>query len=464
MTTINADQEMRRNASSHPISMAIDQYIHSIKDIKFAAKLYMPIAQGVSRERKKDLLEDLRNTAQLLESEDRKTQVLARKEADRLLRRFIRMRNSDVPRKIENGLYLSLFASFDAFIGQLLKALYTCKSELFSQIKHDTSFDKILKAQSIDEIKNQVLEDEIESIRRESYTKQFELLGSRFAIELKAFESWPLFIERSQRRNLLTHCDGIVSEQYISVCQNAGVDTSQLDAVGTQVGLGPEYFFESCEILIEVGLKLGHTLWRKLLPSELDLADTHLMGELYSALEASNWARAEMIGSFAYQQKKISNDYRRKTIVVNYSQALKRSGNIEKANQLLKDIDWSATSIEFKLADLVLRERWDEAAALMREIGANDSLLSEESYHLWPLFLEFRETEQFSQAYHEIFSHSYSEKLGERIESVEASLGLTGEADADGDGSQYECESSISILPPATSAVEDTGEDSSRSN
>ena len=424
----------------------------------------MPIAQGVSRERKKDLREELRNTAQLLESEDRKTQVLARKEADRLLRRFIRMRSSDVPRKIENGLYLSLFASFDAFIGQLLRALYICKSELFSQIKHDTSFDRILKAQSIDEIKNQVLEDEIESVRRESYTRQFELLGSRFHIELKAFESWPLFIERSQRRNLLTHCDGIVSEQYIDVCQNAGVDTSQLDTIGTQVGLGPEYFFESCEILIEVGLKLGHTLWRKLLPLELDLADIHLMGELYSALEASNWSRAEMIGSFAYQQKRISNDYRRKTIVVNYSQALKRGGKIDKANQLLQDIDWSATSNEFKLADLVLRERWGEAAALMREIGADDSLLSEESYHLWPLFLEFRETEQFSQAYHEIFSHSYSEKLEERIESAEASLELSGETDADSDKSQYERESSTGILPPTTSTEEASCEDSPKDN
>ena len=372
------------------------------------------------------------------------------------------MKNSDVPRKIEIGLYLSLFASFDAFIGQLLRALYTCKSELFNNIKHDTSFDKILRAQSIEEIKDQVLEDEIESIRRESYVKQFELLGARFTIELTAFNAWPLFIERSQRRNLLTHCDGIISEQYISVCQKAGLDLSKLDPVGKQAGLGPEYFFESCEILIEVGMKLGHTLWRKLLPSELDTADEHLMRELYSALEARNWSRAEMIGNFASLQRKISNDYRRKTIVVNYSQALKRSGKIEEANKLLKDIDWSATSNEFKLADLVLRDCWDEAAMLMREIGANDSILTEDSYHLWPLFLEFRETEQFFRAYHEIFSHSYSEKLEERIESAEASLGLTGEAD--GDGNQYEPELNIGILPPSTPTVEATCEDGSRNN
>jgi hypothetical protein len=113
-----------------------------------------------------------------------------------------------------------------------------------------------------------------------------------------------------------------------------------------------------------------------------------------------------------------------------------------------------------------MRERWDEAAALMRKIGANDSLLSEETYHQWTLFLEFRETEQFSQAYHEIFSHSYSEKLEERIESAEASLGLAAEAeaDADADGSQYECESSNGIHPHVNPTVEAAGEVSPRSN
>lgn len=437
---------MAKNEAAHPISQTVDQYVHRIRDIKFAAKLYMPIAQEISKESKSGLRNDLRKTALLLEAEDRKTQVLARKEANRLLRRYFRIKNSNVPHKIEVGLYLSLFASFDAYIGELLRAIYTCKKELYSGINHAIPFEEILKASSLDAIKNQVLEDEIESIRRESYVKQFELLGKRFDIELKAFSSWPSFVERSQRRNLLTHCDGIVSEQYISVCSEAGIDKNKLDSIGSQVSLGSDYFFESCEIMIEVGLKLGQTLWRKVLPAELELADKHLMDELYSALEATNWKRAEMIGSFAYNQKKLSNDYRRKTIVINYSQALKRSGKANAAKDLINAIDWSATSNQFKLADLELRECWDEAATLMREIGANDSLLSEEAYHLWPLFLEFRETEQFTLAYYDLFSHSYSEKLEEWIESAEASLAPSEEGDCHDDAKPYKSDSDLGPL------------------
>lgn len=235
MTSPTSIQLMAKNVVAHPISHAIDQYVHRIRDIKFAANLYMPIAQEISRESKEGIRDDLRKTALLLETEDRKTQVLAAKEANRLLRRFVRMKNSDVPHKIEVGLYLSLFASFDSFIGELLRAIYTCKKELYSDINHVVSFEEILKAPSLDAIKNQVLEDEIDSIRRESYVKQFELLAKRFDIELKAFASWPLFVERSQRRNLLTHCDGIVSEQYISVCSKAGMDKNRLDSIGSQV-------------------------------------------------------------------------------------------------------------------------------------------------------------------------------------------------------------------------------------
>jgi hypothetical protein len=63
----------------------------------------------------------------------------------------------------------------------------------------------------------------------------------------------------------------------------------------------------------------------------------------------------------------------------------------------------------------------------MREIGPHDKLLTEQSYHLWPLFLEFRETDQFATAYQDLFGHSYSAKLEQEL--LAASAGAAREAD-----------------------------------
>lgn len=42
----------------------------------------------------------------------------------------------------------------------------------------------------------------------------------------------------------------------------------------------------------------------------------------------------------------------------------------------------------------------------------------ESGYHTWPLFNEFRETEQFVSAYSEVFGHPYTSKLRETADQA----------------------------------------------
>ena len=83
---------------------------------------------------------------------------------------------------------------------------------------------------SIEKIKSQFIEKEVESIRRESYIEQFNILENRFEIKtLKKFEEWSLFVEMAQRRNIMTHNDGVVSDQYLDIC-NAECDFFKADS------------------------------------------------------------------------------------------------------------------------------------------------------------------------------------------------------------------------------------------
>ena len=436
-TTLMTVSSGHAKTDVHPVASAIERVAHRARDIKLAARTYMPLAHIIKKESFKEVKAELETYEPLLDNENRKTKVIAFRESSRALRRFWRLKGSDVPSVIEVGLFLSLFAAYDAFIGDLMRALYVRKPALFGAINKELTFKDVLDAESLDMLKEKVLEDEIENLRRKSYSEQFSILEKRFDIStLTRLDSWSAFLECSQRRNLLTHCDGIVSRQYRDKCKEAGIKDREIPPVGTKIGLGSLYFYASCELVLELGVKLGHTLWRKTLPDELAEADRHLMYLLYSALETGNWARAEMLGEFAFNQGDKANERNEKTIIINYAQALKRNDKVEKAAELIKSIDWTATGYEFKLSELVLRERWDEAAGLMREVGSDDQLLSEEAYHLWPLFLEFRETEEFSLAYQDLFGHSYSDKVEQDILSAEKSL--QSESDIDESDTQPE--------------------------
>jgi hypothetical protein len=62
-------------------------------------------------------------------------------------------------------------------------------------------------------------------------------------------------------------------------------------------------------------------------------------------------------------------------------------------------------SDEFKLANHVLNDDFDAAQKYMQK----DGILSEDSFGDWPLFLEFRKTQQFQSAYIKRFGKRYGE-------------------------------------------------------
>ena len=404
-------------APEHPIATAVDRLIHRARDI-IGGRLFVPVAFEVQKSEYEEIGEILDQKGGLLDGSDTHTQVLARKEVLEALVRYYRLRQSQVPEVLEKGLFLGLFSAFDAFTGDLFKGLYERKPDLFESLNQSLSFADVLKAPSIEALKQQVLESDIESLRRKSYVDQFEAIDRRFDVPLTDFERWPDFVECSQRRNLLTHCDGIVTDQYLSVCRKAGVDISKLPVGGSEVKLGAKYFYASCELVMEVGVKLGHTLWRKVFPAELEEADEHLRRTLYEALENRSWPRARVVGEFAFNQKKMSNDEHRKIITINYVQALKRDDAVEEAEEILNKVDWSAAADPFKLARAVLMEDYQEASTLMKKIGRQEKFISEDDYHMWPLFIEFRETDEFASTYLEVFGHPYVSKLREKADQT----------------------------------------------
>jgi hypothetical protein len=82
--------------------------------------------------------------------------------------------------------------------------------------------------------------------------------------------------------------------------------------------------------------------------------------------------------------------------------------------------DWSATSDKFKLAISVLKEDYQKAIELMKSIGSTNKHLNKDAYREWPLFRQFRKTDEFKKAYLEIFGEElvYVETKPKGLEDI----------------------------------------------
>ena len=282
-----------------------------------------------------------------------------------------------------------------------------------------------------------VLNKFIEDFRRESYIEQFQRLQKMFEIELKKFDRWTVFVETSQRRNLVAHGDGIVSEQYIEICRREGVEIPQDIGLGSTIEITDAYLGTSCRLIMEVGVKLGHTLWRKVLPETLEAADDHLHHLEYGALQLQEWEWAAVLSEFAIGQRKVSSDVRRRISIVNYAIAMRYKESAEAARKIMAHYDWSACCGELRLADAVLRDDEDGAADIMREIGVKGNFLAKESYQTWPLFRDFRSSKRFLDTYEKIYGHEFITELQREVAEAEGKASGTSNAAAES-GEQHE--------------------------
>ena len=317
---------------------------------------------------------------------------------------------------------VSFVSQYDAFLGNLIKTIFYHKPELLNNSDKNLSFSEIISYDSIEDIKDYIIEKEVESVIRENHLKQFKWLESKLKIPLrKDLPSFKHFIEITERRNLFVHNNGVVSRQYIENCTKNEVPNIDKVKVGDKLSVNPGYFVKCYSILFEIGVKLGQVIWRKLLPDELEEADNHLNNICFDLLIKGHYHLASNLLSFATETLKKHYDQEIINIfIINKSLSYYLSGKKEKAKSVLSKQDWSATNDKFKLAIAVLNEDFNEAIDLMKSIGSSNKHINKDAYREWPLFKEFRKRDDFKKAYKEIFNEEfiYIEKKPKNIEDI----------------------------------------------
>lgn len=302
----------------------------------------------------------------------------------------------------------SLVHKYDAYLGRLLRVAFSAKPELLAASQKSLTYTDLSEFSSLSAARESLIEKEVESVIRDSHSGHFKWMEERFRLPLrKDLNVWSRFVEITERRNLFVHCDGIVSSQYLRVCKQNGVDLDEGLKAGDTLTVDPAYFDKAFDCILEIGIKLGHVLWRKLQPQEMQAADEalHLTG--YDLLTEERYDLAKMVLRFATETpKKISSDQIRRMHLINLCIAHKLSGDESSCRTILNSEDWTACGPEFRMAVAVLTDNFAQASDIMETIG-NSGAVTREAYSTWPLFKVFRESKEFLSTYRKLFGEEF---------------------------------------------------------
>ena len=303
---------------------------------------------------------------------------------------------------------VSLVSVFDAYLSRLIRTLFAVQPEILNGSDKQLTFSQLSEFETLNDAKDHMVDCEIESLLRDNHSKQFDWLEKKLGVKLrKDLPSWGDFIEITERRNLLVHADGVVNKQYLTTCKNNNSKVDESVSIGDRLSVDPDYYENACDCIAEIGVKLNQVMWRKLLPTDCENADSSIISVSYDLLVREHHRLAEVILRFATCPPfKCSSSENALYLKVNLAIALKSQEKNEECKQLIDSVDWSALSDMFKLASYVLTDNYEDASETMKRIGKS-SRPTKSEYTNWPLFKWFRKTEQFKTAYEDVFGEPY---------------------------------------------------------
>jgi hypothetical protein len=156
-----------RISSAHPIGKAIDTLTHRTLDIREAVRNFIPLATKVQKKRLERVAAEVTGAIADLPKTSTLEGVAALKTIQNALFKIERLKSSELPQILETSLFLGLFSSFDAFIGDLLRAVFNLRPELFQSLNRTLEFSEILSADSIESLKLRILEDDDRDLAKE---------------------------------------------------------------------------------------------------------------------------------------------------------------------------------------------------------------------------------------------------------------------------------------------------------
>lgn len=403
------DQPIINTLMTENLHKNLETFLRHIDAIRDTLPMTMLLIQPYHKKANDDFLTFLKDNVKEIEDDNGKKRLLVKADESRRFETLERNAStSSLARKIiPESLFVSLISQYDAFLTRLLRAIYMLQPEVLNGSERNLTFSQLVEMDTIANAREYIIEKEIDTVLRKSHSEQFDYLEKLLGLKLREkLPIWKTFIEITERRNLLVHCDGEVSSQYLKNCTEHNCNIENVK-IGDRLGVQPPYFTEAYKCLYEISVKLTHTLWRKMAISDLKQADKELNDICYNLINSSAFDLADILLEFGCEQKNHFNDSLKNVFIINGALSKYLQDKKEEAKKILEKKDWSASSDAFVLAYKVLNDEFESVYELMKKIG-NKGEVDSSDYKEWPLFTKIRNEKKFKDTYKDIFNEEYS--------------------------------------------------------
>jgi len=214
--------------------------------------------------------------------------------------------------------------------------------------------------------------------------------------------NWDIINEAVERRNVIIHNECVVNRRYLRSVEPTVIPEGKRLKEGNRVTVDREYFTKVHEEIFTAGVLIAQGCWRKWQKEELEEADTSLINTMYRQLQKEKWHLAEKLG-YASKYMETKDVGNRRTIEINYCQALKWQGKEAELQKGISAIDESSLSPKFKACHAALRGNRDDFYKYAEQAVMIDEI-DNEAFDEWPLFRELRQDAEYKDKVKAILS------------------------------------------------------------
>jgi len=293
------------------------------------------------------------------------------------------------------GALTTLLSIFENFIGKLIRFYYFKFQDALPSDARVLTLAELKAMENIEDAIDFIISKEVEAILRTSIEDQLSFFEKKLKIDFTHLShDLKSLSEIFQRRNLLVHNRGVVNNIYLQK-----VDKDIAIKYGVRIGqtliVKEDYILTAIDKILTTGLFISQSCWRKWNKDERTIADETVLEILNDALLDENYELVISISKF-FPSFKFNTDQACKYCSINVAIALKQLNKIDEMEQFLSTLDWSSAAIKFDLALKALRNQTLELVNLIpKAISIGDIKRSDLAE--WPLFKEFRCTEEYSE-------------------------------------------------------------------
>lgn len=387
----------------------LETFLRHIDSIRDTLPMTILLIRPYNKKANDDFMKFLKENVKEIEDDNGEKRILVKSDESTIFKTLERNASTSAlaSKIISESLFVSLISQYDAYLSRLLRAIFEIQPNLLNDSDKNLTFSQLVKMETIENAREFIIDKEIETVLRKSHSDQFGYLEKLIGITLREkLPIWQTFIEITERRNLLVHCDGVVSNQYLKICSDHKCKIDNVK-VGDRLGAKHEYFLSAYKCLYELATKLTHTIWRKYLTSDLKVADEELNDVCLDLINTKSFELADILLEFGCNQKKHSDESSRNILIINGSLSKYFQGKKEEAKRILNKKDWSASSDSFKLAYAILTDDFENAYKIMEKVGDKGEV-DQSDYKQWPLFNIIRKEDKFKETYQTIFKEEYT--------------------------------------------------------